>query len=1029
MAPAPPTIELTRPSWVWIALIGLVVFVLPPLTVVGLGRRLIHEEEVRRTAALEQALLADLRRHLAGVTPEQCLERAIDKAIRRLQWSGTSHGRRLIPSRGQPSPLPPRRTLARVRAALHREIPAIPLAVWVVGADGQTPAAWGNPRFFPRASPFPDTAVRHLMTSWFRVAERRAWGDPLRHDQFRQRVATPVGLQSFRDQCRKMGTPLFGEYLPLDLEPGPPTGFFCARFGLGRIWMIGRGRFAGEGADAPFLGGFVAFFRQADLPSSFFLAGVQRARQAAVITRRQNGLPRFIHTTRRLYAVAPLPPGLQPTLRPGADTFSQDGPVRMICVWRSRDEAESPWRSSLARGEVVLALWAIFGSLFLASLARGLVTLPLSIRGQLALAMAVAVVPPALACGLVARSVLAMWALDGERHARERLRQDLQLLESGLSGFSSEVRQRLWLEKEALAALLPRADSPTVERHLQRILEAGLAQNLHLFRHDGQEWVVQAKTRGVSPLPAETIGKMTAFARLLAGRLFIEYNPRSWERDRDAARAKGPGATRINLWSRDQLSISAAMWSHEAMGTYLGRDPIFLDARAAGFSQGTVMAFLLWKPGAPVGERLGGVLFASQPFSALGPGYFLSRLTEAFPVPSPLPGAQVHLAIFPCEREGQEGLFRLRLEPCWPPDASRDPGLVRLARQATANPWSPLPLQPDGGLAVARVFHAFPFMAVVRTTPPRGWSKTASGLLLGGGIGYLTLLIWLASRFLERIFLLPMESLVQASRMVAIGEYAPALDLPEMAEFTQLGSEFRQMCKGLREGRLLTRFVSTEVVRDSRAASTTAFEPGGERRMVAILFSHIQGFAEATRHLEAGQVFTWLNQYLSAMEAPIRAQGGAIDKYIGDAIMAVFHERTDAEAPATRAWRAACGMRRALRNLNLRRQALGHPPWRAGIGLTAGVAVSGRIGSRRRRLDFTVIGDAVNLAARLEALRAQADPEAIIVDLATARTLGHPGGGQPLGSLAIKGKAQPVEVVALPPESRPPEPLPPEGRP
>ncbi|RCK78302.1 MAG: Adenylate cyclase [Candidatus Ozemobacter sibiricus] len=1027
MATAPPTIDLARPSWTWIILVGLVVFVLPPLALVGLGRRLVEEEEIRRTAALEQTLLADLRRHLVGLSPERALEQAADRTVRRLGWGARFRGRPLIPPQDSPefSHLPA--VLARVRGALAREIPATPLAVWVVGGDALTSASWGNPRFFRGPSPFPATAVRQLAALWFKVFERRIWSDHDRARDLRRRVATPAGWQAFREQGRKMGSHLFGEYLPLDIDQNMATGFFSARFGLGRIWLIARGRYGGAGNDAPFLGGFVAFYRQADLPRTFLLKGIRRARHAVIFTARRNGVPRLVHTSRRVWAVAPMPPSWQPPLRPGAHAYAHDSPVRLLGVWRWREAAASPHRTSLARGEALLALWAVVGSLWLMAMARGHLALPLSIRGQLALAMAVAVVPPALACGLVARAVLTLWALDGERDTREGLRQELQLLESGLTGHGIELRQQLWLAKEALARVLPQADEAVVDHHLRRMLEAGLAQNLHLFRHDGREWFTQGPASGSSPQLVETLDKMSSFARLLAARLFMAYNPRSWERDRDAARSRRPDERRGRLWEQDQLSIGRAMWTEEELGAYLGRDPIFLDARATGFSQGLVMAFLLWKPNAPVGERLGGVLFASIPLSALGQRYFLTRLTAGVANRLPGPDGRHRLAIFPCEREGQEGRFRLRLTPCWPPDARNAPDLIRIARQAAANPWSPLPRQADGAVAAARVFHAFPFMAVALATPPVTLLERAAGLLVAGGIALLVLLIGLVSRFLERVFLVPMESLVQASQAVATGEYAPALDLPEVAEFAQIGGEFRQMCKGLREGRLLTRFVSSEAVRNARATGGTAFEPGGERRRVAILFSHIHGFTEAARALEGRQVFTWLSQYLSAMEAPIRAQGGHIDKYIGDAIMAVFHDEAGAgtEAstapPARRAWRAACGMRRALRNLNLRRKALGHPPWRTGIGLTAGIVVSGRIGSRHRRLDFTVIGDAVNLAARLEALRERAEAEAIIVDRATLESFAPTARGRPLGTLAIKGKAAPVEVFALSPDEWDPE--------
>jgi class 3 adenylate cyclase len=135
-----------------------------------------------------------------------------------------------------------------------------------------------------------------------------------------------------------------------------------------------------------------------------------------------------------------------------------------------------------------------------------------------------------------------------------------------------------------------------------------------------------------------------------------------------------------------------------------------------------------------------------------------------------------------------------------------------------------------------------------------------------------------------------------------------------------------------------------------------------EARTVTILFSDIRGYTSLSERLEAEELFRDLNEYLAAMGEAIHREGGFIDKYIGDAIMAIF----DAQA-TDGVLRAALGMRTALEALNARRSASGKPPIDNGVGIHRGPVVMGTVGTPTR-LNCTVIGDAVNLASRVEGL-------------------------------------------------------------
>ena len=203
------------------------------------------------------------------------------------------------------------------------------------------------------------------------------------------------------------------------------------------------------------------------------------------------------------------------------------------------------------------------------------------------------------------------------------------------------------------------------------------------------------------------------------------------------------------------------------------------------------------------------------------------------------------------------------------------------------------------------------------------------------------------------------------------------------------------------------RFVSPEVRNEivgMALADPDLIQPGGREMHISVLFADIRGFTTISENLEPPEVVGILNRYLDSMEEEVFKQGGTLDKYTGDGMMVLFGAPIEQPDHAERAVRAALGMQRAAAEVS--RQRADHK-WRVayGIGITTGPAVVGHIGSRRR-LDYTAIGDTVNLAARLEG---QAPPGTILVDRATVRELKGVV-VEELEPIMVKGKAKPVPV-------------------
>ena len=258
----------------------------------------------------------------------------------------------------------------------------------------------------------------------------------------------------------------------------------------------------------------------------------------------------------------------------------------------------------------------------------------------------------------------------------------------------------------------------------------------------------------------------------------------------------------------------------------------------------------------------------------------------------------------------------------------------------------------------------------------------------------------------------PIQTLVQGMRQVLQGNFSQRISVTRQDEIGFLGSSFNEMVSGLEEREKIKdtfgRFVSQDI---ANAVLNGHVPLAGERREVSILFQDIRGFTTISERTDPAVLVHMLNQFFTEMVAAVEAEGGIVKQFTGDGVMAIFgalREHPDAPAHAVR---AAIGMAQRLKSLNVRLQEQNLPILRIGVGVHTGEVVAGLIGPDKR-VEYTVIGDPVNLASRIEGLTKELQAT-IVISETTASRLGPEFTLGRTATMAVKGKEKPVRVVEV----------------
>ena len=273
-------------------------------------------------------------------------------------------------------------------------------------------------------------------------------------------------------------------------------------------------------------------------------------------------------------------------------------------------------------------------------------------------------------------------------------------------------------------------------------------------------------------------------------------------------------------------------------------------------------------------------------------------------------------------------------------------------------------------------------------------------VLAGLSVASLALLV-VGVIILARTITRPIRTLAESAQRIEMGDYRHQVSLPQVDEVGQLATAFNRMTRGIAA---FQRYVPTELVRTLIAKGIES-EP--QARIATVLFTDLEGFTAIGEELSPRRLVALLNDYFSVVTKPIEKHGGVITQFQGDAILAVFNVPSEDPDHAANAVRAALEIQEVLDG----RTFVDGITLTTRIGINTGNVVAGSVGSEER-VNYTVHGDAVNFAARLETLNKEYGTR-ILVSEYTTRLIGPEFHPERIGEVAVRGKQASITVYKL----------------
>lgn len=278
--------------------------------------------------------------------------------------------------------------------------------------------------------------------------------------------------------------------------------------------------------------------------------------------------------------------------------------------------------------------------------------------------------------------------------------------------------------------------------------------------------------------------------------------------------------------------------------------------------------------------------------------------------------------------------------------------------------------------------------------------------LLTSIVSYLFLILFFANKLIDLMVVEPVLILANSAKKIARGSDNWDIEIKTGDEFEDLNNSFKQLVVGLKERNILKSYVSEDAYSDIQENENKNLLPGGEYIEATIVFSAIKDYEKTSKAIGPQESIKLLSKYMSLAEEVAKENSGSIDKIIGDTIMLVFRDNPQKESHGLRAAKAALEFvekSKASGGLN-------------GLytGIASGRVISGKIGSYTGKLDFTVIGNPVNLAARFKSeSKNGTEQTGIIISGTTIGLMNGKANVKFLRRVSIKGKARKYNIYEL----------------
>ncbi|PKL45971.1 MAG: hypothetical protein CVV42_18095 [Candidatus Riflebacteria bacterium HGW-Riflebacteria-2] len=354
----------------------------------------------------------------------------------------------------------------------------------------------------------------------------------------------------------------------------------------------------------------------------------------------------------------------------------------------------------------------------------------------------------------------------------------------------------------------------------------------------------------------------------------------------------------------------------------------------------------------------------------------------------------IKYAFLPTERTGTRKI--------WSGSGYKNEASIKMmAKKENSNMSSEIDASGNIGFIVSRYNYNIPHVAVAMATCD---GQTGDYLqALGGLLAYLCLVFFLVNLLLEKFFVFPVVQLARNAERIARGGDKWNLSLTTGDEFEQLNVSFSELVVGLQQRNMLRDYVSEDAISEIEAAGVKDMAPGGEYLEATVIFAALRNYSEMTADFTPEQTVELINRFITCGDDLVKKHGGTIDKIIDNTLMLVFRaSETQSESHALRAVRTALELASEMHRLNLDIYA----------GIASGTVISGRIGSYSGKLDYTVIGDQVNLAARLKN-EAIDSSSGLIISGSTMRMLKGKGRVNFLRRCSLKGKSREYNIYEL----------------